>query len=64
MFMPFKTLVLKTLRGSDRARWKSEANLEKEWEPRTDQIAKWIPKGSRVIEFGSGKQSEEKKCII
>jgi hypothetical protein len=61
MFMPFKTLALKTFRGSDRARWKSEANLEKEWEPRTDQIAKWIPKGSRVIEFGSGKQMLKSK---
>lgn len=55
-FRAFKTLVLKTFGGSDKSRWRNSQNLLKDWEPRTARMAKWIPKGSRVIEFGAGNQ--------
>ena len=55
-FRAFKTLVLKTFGGSDKSRWSNSQNLLKDWEPRTARMVKWIPKGSRVIEFGAGNQ--------
>ena len=39
---------------SDYARWNDPANLEKWWETRTIQLARLIPAGTRVIEFGAG----------
>jgi hypothetical protein len=55
-FRAFKTFVLKVFGGSDKSRWRRSQNLLNDWEPRTARMAKWVPKGSRVIEFGAGNQ--------
>jgi hypothetical protein len=55
-FRAFKTFVLKIFGGSDKSRWRNSQNLLQDWEPRTARMANWIPKGSRVIEFGAGNQ--------
>lgn len=41
---------------SDYRRWKNSANLELWWESRTIQLARLVPRGSRVIEFGAGRR--------
>jgi hypothetical protein len=43
------------LNRSDYARWSDEARLESWWEARTAQLARHVPAGSRVIEFGAGR---------
>jgi hypothetical protein len=55
-FRALKTFLLKVFGGSDKSRWRDSQNLLKDWEPRTARMAKWIPNGSRVIEFGAGNQ--------
>jgi len=47
--------VQKLLGRSDYARWSDPQNLEKWWDSRTQTIARLIPAGSRVIEFGAGR---------
>jgi len=49
-------MALKIFGGSDLSRWSNSGNLLEEWQPRTATLAKWIPKGSRVIEFGAGNR--------
>jgi hypothetical protein len=44
------------LKRSDYARWSDEKNLESWWKARTEKLAKLVPPGSRVIEFGAGSR--------
>lgn len=53
-------LVLKLLHRSDYKRWTDPHSLETWWDSRTEKIAQLIPKGTRVIEFGSGRRQLEK----
>lgn len=41
---------------SDCRRWSDSANLELWWESRTRRLARLVPAGSRVIEFGAGRR--------
>lgn len=45
---------------ADYERWSSAGGLEQWWDERTKTIAKQIPVGSRVIEFGAGRRQLEK----
>lgn len=54
-----KTLLLKCLSRSDYRRWTDPRSLELWWDSRTEQMARLIPKGARVIEFGAGRRSLE-----
>lgn len=54
-----RTLVHKCLSQSDYRRWTDPASLEPWWNSRTEQMARLIPKGTRVIEFGAGGRSLE-----
>ena len=40
---------------SDYRRWKDIRNLEEWWDSRTKGIVQFIPKNSRVVEFGAGR---------
>jgi len=46
---------LRGLRRSDHQRWCDPAKLETWWETRTEKIARLIPTGKRVLEFGAGR---------
>jgi hypothetical protein len=45
---------------ADYERWESPQGLEEWWDERTGRLAKLVPPGSRVIEFGAGRRSLEK----
>lgn len=45
---------------SDYQRWTSPGGLEHWWDERTRLIAKLVPPGSKVIEFGAGRRQLEK----
>jgi hypothetical protein len=48
------TVVRKLLHKADRGRWMNAHSFCLEWEERARTIARFVPKGSRVIEFGAG----------
>jgi hypothetical protein len=43
-------------RRPDVSRWERVSSFEEEWEERTRIMARLVPKGSRVIEFGAGRR--------
>jgi hypothetical protein len=43
----------------DYRRWVDAKNLEDWWEPRTERVAKLVPPGAHVLEFGAGKRRLE-----
>jgi hypothetical protein len=45
---------------ADYKRWSSPEGLEAWWDERTTLLARLVPDGSRVIEFGAGRRSLEK----
>jgi hypothetical protein len=45
---------MKLFRQSDYKRWKNPDSYLAWWHSRTEKIAKWVPDGSRVLEFGAG----------
>jgi hypothetical protein len=52
-------LLLRSLGGMlrrrpDVSRWERESSFDEDWEERTRIMARLVPKGSRVIEFGAG----------
>src|SRR5262245_37807228 len=51
-----EVLIERLFHRSDYRRWTKLENLETWWEPRTKKIAEFIPRDSRVIEFGSGSR--------
>jgi hypothetical protein len=51
-----EVLIDRVFQRSDYRRWAKPENLETWWEPRTKRIAEFIPRNSRVIEFGSGSR--------
>jgi hypothetical protein len=55
-----RNVVLSALGRSDYKRWTSPEGLEEWWEERTKAIARLVPAGSRVIEFGAGQRQLEK----
>jgi len=55
-----RNLFRKMRHRSDFKRWSTAHNLEPWWESRTEKMARMIPKGSRLIEFGAGRRQLEK----
>jgi len=55
-----RNVVMKRLSRPDYARWTSPRGLEESWDERTRQIAKLVPAGARVIEFGAGRRQLER----
>jgi len=51
-----RNLSHRVLNRSDQQRWSDLTNHEKWWDERTAKIARLIPAGSRVIEFGAGRR--------
>ena len=45
---------------SDYKRWSSPQGLEAWWDQRTERIARLVPVGSNVIEFGAGRRQLER----
>jgi hypothetical protein len=45
---------------ADYRRWASPCGLEAWWDQRTELLAKLIPAGARVIEFGAGRRTLER----
>jgi hypothetical protein len=54
-----KMAMLRTMGRSDYQRWADPANLEEWWESRAQRLARMIPAGTRVIEFGAGRRRLE-----
>jgi hypothetical protein len=48
------------LNRSDYRRWSNLENYESWWDARTEKLARLVPPGSRVIEFGAGRRQLEK----
>lgn len=49
-----RTELRKYLGKADYGRWSQPDSLSSDWNPRTDRIAKMIPPGTSVLEFGCG----------
>jgi len=43
--------------GSDTCRWGDSRSLSPDWDSRTEQIARLIPPGATVLEFGAGRMA-------
>jgi glycosyltransferase involved in cell wall biosynthesis len=43
--------------GSDRRRWGDPRSLSPDWDSRTEQIARLVPPGATVLEFGAGRMT-------
>src|SRR5215468_9103306 len=48
--------MLRLIGHSDYERWTDPSSLETWWESRTQRLAAMVPAGTRVIEFGGGRQ--------
>ncbi len=49
---------LRRLRGgADYGRWGNPSSLSPDWDSRTEQIARLIPPGATVLEFGAGRMA-------
>jgi hypothetical protein len=52
---------IRSLQGqADFKRWSSSTGLEPWWDARTELLARLVPGGSRVIEFGAGRRTLER----
>jgi hypothetical protein len=49
------TVLRKLTGGSDLARWSDETSMWQGWDARTIEIARLVPGGSSVLEFGAGR---------
>jgi hypothetical protein len=54
--LALRSLRCRFLGQADMRRWKDLRNFDSDWDRRTEAIASLIPRGSRVIEFGAGRQ--------
>ncbi|HEY2324859.1 MAG TPA: class I SAM-dependent methyltransferase [Thermoanaerobaculia bacterium] len=54
------TLRLRLLSRSDTRRWSDERELNPQWDERAQIVARHIPTGSRVVDFGAGRRSLER----
>ena|SRR5690349_8642374 len=54
-----RRVVSALLQRTDYRRWSDLHSIDADWEPRTRLIATFVPKGSRVIEFGAGTRRLE-----
>jgi hypothetical protein len=50
------TVRCKLFGKADMQRWRGLRNLEEAWDDRTRLMAKLVPRGTRVIEFGAGRR--------
>jgi hypothetical protein len=55
-----RNVLRKRLGRPDYTRWTSPNGLEEWWDERTALIAKFVPAGAKVIEFGAGRRQLEK----
>jgi len=51
-----KNALLSRVGRADYKRWTSLENLETWWDERTIELARLVPAGSRVLEFGAGRR--------
>lgn len=58
-FRVVKSAAMKLFRRSDYKRWENPDNCLAWWSSRTERIARLIPDGSRVLEFGAGNRQLE-----
>jgi hypothetical protein len=58
-----RTLFLRAVNRSDYERWRNPFSLEGWWETRTQKVAAFIPKGTRVIEFGRASGGSSRTSI-
>ncbi len=54
-----KTALMKLTGRTDYNRWANLENYLAWWQPRTEKVAKLIPNGTRVLEFGAGNRHLE-----
>ena len=54
-----RTLRCRLLGRADISRWRNAEAFGDDWKERTLLIARLVPKGTRVIEFGAGKRNLE-----
>jgi hypothetical protein len=55
-----RTLFRRYQGGSDYRRWADSRSLSPDWDSRTAQMAKLIPPGTTVLEFGAGRMALKK----
>jgi hypothetical protein len=55
-----RSLLCRVLGWSDRTRWSDASELLPDWDERTRMIARLIPSGAHVIEFGAGRRLLER----
>jgi hypothetical protein len=53
-------VITTALKKTDRKRWTDPRSFHADWEPRTEKIAAFIPKNTRVIEFGAANRLLER----
>ena len=53
-------VITTALKKTDRKRWDATLSFHADWEPRTEKIAGFIPKNTRVIEFGAANRLLER----
>jgi len=56
----YARLIATLLQKTDYPRWRDPRSLESWWATRTEELAAFVPKGSRVIEFGAGNRILER----
>lgn len=54
-----KLLAFSAFHRADYARWADTGNLQAWWDSRTERLARLVPPGGRVIEFGAGRRRLE-----
>jgi hypothetical protein len=55
-----RNVIMTSMGQADYKRWKGLQHHEEWWKERTKEIAKLVPAGSKVIEFGAGRRELEK----
>jgi hypothetical protein len=55
-----RNVIMTSLDLADYKRWKALQHHEEWWDERTKEIAKLVPAGSKVVEFGAGRRQLEK----
>lgn len=56
-YRALRTMALRAAGRNDISRWADIDTYDVGWNERTYMLAAWIPEGSRVLEFGAGRQA-------
>ena len=57
-----RSLLCRVFGWSDRSRWSDTKELLTDWDERTRILARLVPDGARVIEFGAGRECWSVTC--